>query len=114
MASLNQHRVYIPSSARANQYVLVEFKPNDEFFAQFSSVNCSYKRLARELFALCDEYELHNVHLIANDKLPVVRYHDEAYSLETAKQILFFYNPQYHEAHTIFASDDEKCKKIRF
>ena len=34
MASLNQHRVYIPSSARANQYVLVEFKPTDEFVRQ--------------------------------------------------------------------------------
>lgn len=113
MASLNQHRVYIPSSARANQYVLVEFKPTDEFFAQFTNVSCAYKRLARELFALCDEYELHNVHLIANDKLPVVRYHDEAYSLETAKQILFFYNPQYHEAHNVFADGEQKCKKIR-
>ncbi len=40
MASLNQHRVYIPSSARANQYVLVEFKPNDEFFAQFTNISC--------------------------------------------------------------------------
>ncbi|WP_404340211.1 DUF3083 family protein [Pseudoalteromonas mariniglutinosa] len=114
MASTNQHRVYIPSSARANQYLLVEFKPNDAFYARFSDIRCCYKRLSRELFALCDEYELHNVHIIANDKLPVVRYHDEAYNLETKKQILFFYNPKYHEAHNLFVNEEQQSKKIRF
>lgn len=90
MATLNQHRVYIPTNARANHYLLAEIIPNEAFYNSFSTINCCYERIARQLFACCDEYELHNVHLLANDKLPVVRFHDESYQLETDKQMLFF------------------------
>ncbi|MGO2010295.1 MAG: DUF3083 family protein [Pseudoalteromonas sp.] len=113
MALSSQHRVYIPTIARANHYLLAEFKPNDTFYAQFSDLNSCYDRISRQLFALCDEYELHNVHVIANDKLPVVRFHEEAYCLETDKQILFFYNPQYHEAHRCFIDKHKQSKKVR-
>jgi len=113
MASLSQHRVYIPTTARANQYILAEFNPSNEFYANFTDPQQCYERLSRQLFALCDEYELHNVHLIANDKLPVVRFHEESYNLQTPKQILFFYNPRYHEAHKCFYNDGHKSKKIR-
>ena len=113
MASLNQHRVYIPSNARANHYLLAEITPNDEFYKSFSNINACYQRIARQLFAACDEYELHNVHLLANDKLPVVRFHDESYQLETDKQMLFFYNPRYHEAHKLHYTEDQQSKKIR-
>lgn len=114
MASSNQHRVYIASNARANHYLLVEFKPSDEFYLQFNDyINC-YNRIARELFSFCDEYELHNVQILANDKLPVVRYHDEPYCLQTPKQMLFFYNPKYHESHTLYADSNNRCDKIRF
>ncbi|NMR25867.1 DUF3083 family protein [Pseudoalteromonas sp. NEC-BIFX-2020_015] len=114
MASLSQNRVYIPTTARANQYILAEFKPSDNFYARFTYTEQCYERLTRQLFALCDEYELHNVHLIANDKLPVVRFHEEAYYLQTKKQILFFYNPRYHEAHKCFNNSEIPSKKIRF
>ena len=113
MATLNQHRVYIPTNARANHYLLAEITPDDAFFNSFSNINCCYKRIARQLFACCDEYELYNVHLLANDKLPVVRFHDESYQLETDKQMLFFYNPRYHEAHKLYYTPDKKSKKIR-
>ncbi|MCQ8876808.1 DUF3083 family protein [Pseudoalteromonas shioyasakiensis] len=114
MASLSQHRVYIPTTARANQYILAEFKPSDSLYAQFENPGQCYERLARQLFALCDEYQLHNVHLIANDKLPIVRFHEESYCLQTNKQILFFYNPRYHEAHKCFYDTEQASKKIRF
>lgn len=113
MASLSQHRVYIPTTARANQYILAEFNPSDALYGHFADAQHCYERLARQLFALCDEFELHNVHLIANDKLPVVRFHEESYCLQTNKQILFFYNPRYHEAHKCFYSAEQKSKKIR-
>ena len=113
MASLSQHRVYIPTSARANQYILAEFKPTAEFYTRFSNIQQCYERIARQLFSACDEYELHNVHLIANDKLPVVRFHEESYCLQTHKQILFFYNPRYHEAHKCIYDGDKTSKKIR-
>ncbi|OUS72280.1 hypothetical protein B5G52_08310 [Pseudoalteromonas sp. A601] len=113
MASLSQHRVYIPTSARANQYILAEFKPSNKLYSQFETPRQCYERIARQLFALCDEYELHNVHLIANDKLPVVRFHEESYCLQTNKQILFFYNPRYHEAHKCFYDTEQASTKIR-
>jgi hypothetical protein len=112
MASMNLNRVYIPSKARNNQYILAEFKPTDEFYNCFDDLQSCYERLARQLFALCDEYELHNVHFIANDKLPVVRYHEESYCLQTQKQMLFFYNPKYHEAHKSYWEDGVKARKI--
>lgn len=90
MATSTQHRVYIPTNARANHYLLAELIPNEDFYKNFSNSDCCYERIARQLFACCDEYELHNVHLLANDKLPVVRFHDESYQLETQKQMLFF------------------------
>ncbi|HDY93729.1 hypothetical protein LCGC14_2596700 [marine sediment metagenome] len=113
MATLNQHRVYIPTNARANHYLLAEITPNHDFYKSFSDINCCYERIARQLFASCDEYELYNVHLLANDKLPVVRFNDESYQLETDKQMLFFYNPRYHEAHKIYYTEGTPSKKIR-
>ncbi|KZN59708.1 DUF3083 family protein [Pseudoalteromonas luteoviolacea] len=113
MASMNLHRVYIPTNARNNHYILAEFKPEESFYTCFDDIESAYQRLARKLFALCDEFELYNVQLIVNDKLPVVRYHEEAYNLQTDKQILFFYNPKYHEAHKIYSDKDHKARKIR-
>ncbi|USE69318.1 hypothetical protein CTT31_09370 [Pseudoalteromonas maricaloris] len=113
MASMNLNRVYISTKARNNHYILAEFKPDDAFYACFDSSSACYERLSRQLFALCDEYELHNVHVIANDKLPVVRYHDEAYTMQTEKQILFFYNPKFHEAHQTYLNDGYQARKIR-
>ncbi|MDQ9090783.1 DUF3083 family protein [Pseudoalteromonas haloplanktis] len=113
MVSLSQHRVYIPTTARANQYILAEFIPSESLYARFSTLEQCYERLARQLFSSCDEYELHNVHLIANDKLPIVRFHEESYCLQTAKQILFFYNPRYHEAHKCIYDSNQPSKKIR-
>jgi hypothetical protein len=113
MASINLNRVYIPANARNNQYILAEFKPEHKFYECFDSAQDFYTQLARQLFALCDEYALHNVHLIANDKLPVVRFHEESHCLQTEKQILFFYNPLYHEAHKTYSHKSTYAKKIR-
>ncbi|WP_105198857.1 MULTISPECIES: DUF3083 family protein [unclassified Pseudoalteromonas] len=113
MASQNQHRVYIPTNARANQYILAEFKPDEDFYACFSDYASAHQRIVRQLFALCDDAELYNVHVLVNDKLPIVRFHEEAYCLETKRQQLFFYNPRYHEAHTLHGDDTQKARKVR-
>ncbi|MFN3710494.1 MAG: DUF3083 family protein [Alishewanella aestuarii] len=113
MASHNPHRVYISTTARSNQYLLAEFKPDAAFYQQFSSHEACYQQLAQQLFALLPQYDLRNVQLIANDKLPVVRFHQEAYTLQTEKQILFFYNPKYHEGQGIFSQPDYQARKIR-
>lgn len=113
MASHNPHRVYITTNARSNQYLLAEFKPDAAFYQQFSSTTACYQQLAQQLFTLMTEYDVRNVQLIANDKLPIVRFHEEAYSLQTEKQILFFYNPKYHEGQGLFTTPDYQARKIR-
>ncbi|TDF37496.1 DUF3083 family protein [Alteromonadaceae bacterium M269] len=113
MTSLNQHRVYIPTNARASHYLLAEIIPDENFYNAFTDINSCYDAIAKQLFACCDEYELHNVHLLANDKLPVVRFHDESYQFETQKQMLLFYNPSYHEAHKAHYEPFTPSKKIR-
>ncbi|WP_088330947.1 DUF3083 family protein [Lacimicrobium sp. SS2-24] len=109
----SKHRVYIPTKAKSNQYVLAEIKPDESFYRHFDSPGACYEKLSQQFFALADEFGLHNVHMIANDKLPVVRYHHEAYCLQTEKQILFFYDPQYHEAQNLFSKADYQARKIR-
>ncbi|RUO33359.1 DUF3083 family protein [Aliidiomarina soli] len=107
------HRAYIPTNAHSNQYVLVELKPSDEFYQTFKSPEACYDKLSRLFFRLAEDESLSNVHFIANDKLPVVRYHSEYYCFQTQKQMLFFYNPKYHEAQNAFIKPDYKARKIR-
>lgn len=114
----SQHKVYLPAAARDNQYLLAEFVLSDELVARFPSSSTEapyqalYQDLAQKLFALTDQFGLRNVHFIANGKTPVVRFHQEAYVLQTAEQILFFYNPSYHEAHHSFFDPKVRTRKI--
>lgn len=107
------HRAYIPTNAHSNQYILAELKPSDEFYQAFSSIEACYDKLSRLFFRLAEDESLNNVHFIANDKLPVVRYHSEYHCFQTEKQMLFFYNPKYHEAQNSFTESGYKARKIR-
>jgi hypothetical protein len=113
MTTSNQHRIYIPTNARSSHYLLAETIPTDSFYSRFDNINDCYEEVAKQLFACCDRYELHNVHLLANDKLPVVRFNEETYHFETDKQMLLFYNPSYHEAHKTYYTRDTASKKVR-
>lgn len=113
MASHNPHRVYLPTNARSNQYLLAEIKTDDAFYAGFASAADCYQQLAQQLFALMEQFGLRNLQLIANDKLPIVRFHEEAYTLQTEKQILFFYNPKYHEGQGLFTTPGYQARKLR-
>lgn len=113
-----QHKVYLPAHARDNQYLLAEFVVTDELVAAFPASDAAkpydtfYQQLSQRFFALADNANLHNVHMIANGKTPVVRFHQEAYVLQTAEQILFFYNPSYHEAQHSFYDATIRARKI--
>lgn len=109
----SQHKVYLPENAKSNQYILAEFKASPELYQHYVGSWHCYQQLSEQLFKLAEEYQLYNVHLIANDKLPVVRFHHEAYSLQTAEQVLFFYNPLYHEAQDLISTANYQAKKIQ-
>jgi len=113
MSLSHQQKVYIPKDVRSNQYITAEIKVTDALLAHFPDYKTCYQRLSRNIFKLAEQSELYNVHVITNDKLPVVRFHTEAYCFPTAEQIVFFYNPEYHEAQSLHSQDDYKARKIR-
>ncbi|WP_019674492.1 DUF3083 family protein [Arsukibacterium perlucidum] len=113
MPSHQPNRVYLPTNAHSNQYLLAEFKPDEQFYQAGKSVESCYQKLADTLYSLAEQHQLFNVQIIANDKLPVVRYHSEAHNLETEKQIRIFYNPVYHEGQNLFCTPEYQAKKIR-
>lgn len=109
----SQHKVYLPANAKSNQYILAEIKATPELYQHYANDQQCYQQLSQQLFSLAEKNGLHNVHLIANDKLPVVRFHTEAFVFQTAEQILFFYNPSYHEAQNLFSQPEHRARKIR-
>jgi Protein of unknown function (DUF3083) len=115
------HKVYIPNSARDNQYLLANIEITDQLMSaidpQFSidselPYKTFYKQLRNKLFALCDQHDLSHVHFIGNDKAPLVRFNHEAQAIETADKILFFYNPEYHHGQKYFYDFDKRAKRI--
>ncbi|MCL1129638.1 DUF3083 family protein [Shewanella sairae] len=113
MALSHQQKVYIPKDVRSNQYISAEIIVTDELLAHYPDYKTCYQTLSRTIFNLGEQQEIYNLHVITNDKLPVVRFHTEAYSFPTAEQIIFFYNPEYHEAQTLHSKDDYRARKIR-
>ncbi|MBM7074067.1 DUF3083 family protein [Shewanella sp. 202IG2-18] len=109
----HKHRVYIPTSARSNQYITADIKVTPELIKHYDNLDALYHNLSNDIFRLSEEQELYNCQIIANDKLPIVRYHTEAYQFQTQEQIIFFYNPEYHEAQNLFVEKDYQPRKIR-
>lgn len=107
------NKVYISAKAKANQYVLAEFKVTDAFLAHYPDYESCLRPLSRLVFNLAEQQGLRNIHVISNDKLPVVRFSHEAYTFQTAEQILFFYHPAYHDAQDSFFKTDYRPRKIR-
>ncbi len=108
----SQHKVYIPDTARDNQYILAELLVSEALMQHYTDELSCYQQLSHQFFVLAQQAGLRNVHFIANDKLPVVRFHTEAFTFQTADQILFFYNPQYHEAQQSFFDGFHRARKI--
>ncbi|WP_185962613.1 DUF3083 family protein [Thalassomonas sp. M1454] len=113
------HKVYVPSNARENQYLLVEFKPSlalvelltkgnssDVYFADF------YRHLSHLFFDLCERFDLANVSFIAKNKLVRVMFCEEQNVLETKQQLLFMYNPKIHTGLRTFFNPDLLADKI--
>ena len=106
MSLSHQQKVYVPKDSRTNQYISAEIKVTDALLAHYASHHDCYHTISQHFFEQAEMHALHNVHFIANDKLPVVRFYNEAYCLQTAEQIVFFYNPAYHEAQNVFVANE--------
>ena len=113
MSLSHQQKVYLPKEARTKQFITAEIKVTDALLSQYPDYQTCYQSLSRLVFNLAEQHDLRNVHVITNDKLPVVRYHTEAYCFQTTEQILFFYNPAYHEAQNLFSQENYRARKLR-
>lgn len=109
----HNQKVYISNSAKTNQYISAEIRVTDALLSHYPDLATCYRSLAQQVFELAHTLDLHHISLIANDKLPVVRFHTESYCFQTPEQILFFYNPAYHEAQHVFSDDAHRARKLR-
>lgn len=116
-----QHKVFIPSSVRENQYLLAKFVITDELLSRFSSViDLSsqqpylrfYQILSGLFFNINNELDLESGQFVANDKFTRVRYSQEKLTSQTDQQILFLYNSQYHTAQNCYFDGEKRAKKI--
>lgn len=112
------NKVYLPNNARYNQYLLAEFKISDELLAKFSSADTDkpfqafYQAVSERFFSACESADVENVHFIANDKLPRVRFSEELRCWETEQQLMVFYNPAYHESYKSHFDGAKRAKKV--
>ncbi|WP_448551587.1 DUF3083 family protein [Thalassotalea montiporae] len=113
-------KAYIPVNARDNHYLLAEFPLTDRLIealqtqpskveGEYESV---YQTLSAKLFELSQHYEITNALFIANDKLARVRYSQEMHQWQTNQQILFYYNPSYHQLQKSFYDASYRAEKI--
>lgn len=116
-----QHKAYIPSSARENQYLMAKFPLSDELLTQYQSLidiesdtpyEKLYQALADKFFAINDKLALESCQFIANDKFARVRFSPEKLTAQTKQQVLFLYNPKYHTSRNSFFNGANKAKKI--
>lgn len=113
-------KAYLPTNARDNHYLLAEFPLTETLIDHIkSTLNTSdddlggvYQWLSIKLFELSNKYEVKNSLFIANDKLARVRYSQEMHQWQTNQQILFYYNPAYHELQKSFYDANYKAEKI--
>lgn len=105
-------KVYLPQTARSNQYILAEFALTEEVLSRYADYQQCYQAVCKKFFQLCLQQHIHHSHVIANDKLPVVRFHHESLNFQTHDQILFFYNPVVHEGQQAFFDPHLRARKI--
>ncbi|TLU59920.1 DUF3083 family protein [Thalassotalea litorea] len=112
------HKVYVPATARQNQYLLIEVKP-DSLLTQFQSTYPQtipeqfYQALTASFFQMCAQHNIENASFIAKDKLVRVIYSEEQQVIETDQQLLFLYNPTTHQGRQRFYDPQRWARKIQ-
>lgn len=116
-----QHKVFVPKSARSNQYIMVKIPLTDALIAKYESLINSdseqpykefYQALADNFFEINNKYDIESGQFIASDKFARVRYSPERLTVETAQQILFLYNPRNHYSQNSYVNGEKRVEKI--
>lgn len=116
-----QHKVYIPASARENQYILAKFKVTDELINKLvgkidtdsaAPYGDFYQKLSKVFFKTCNDLDIESCQFVGNDKFTRVRYSPERMAAQTEEQILFLYNPRCHTSQSAWFDPAKRVKKI--
>lgn len=116
-----QHKVYIPSAARKNHYLLSKFTVTDKLIERYAHLvdksselpfQKFYQHLADSFWAICAKYDIESGQFIANDKFPRIRYSPEKLTVQTDEQILFLYDPRIHYSQNAYLNSKKMAKDI--
>ncbi len=116
-----QHKVYIPSSARENQYLLAKFNITEQLIEKIAGpvdLNSDqpflpfYKKLSEMFFKINEELDIESGQFVANDKFTRIRFSPEKITAQTEQQILFLYNSRYHFSQSAHYDGHKQASKI--
>jgi hypothetical protein len=117
----NQHKVYIPSSARTNQYLLVKFPVTDELInlnkqlidkSSEQPYQKFYQHLADSFFGINNKLDIESGQFIANEKFSRIRYSPEKLTVQTDQEILFLYSPRNHYSQNTYINGKKRVRII--
>lgn len=115
-------RVYVPSDARDNHYILAEIKLTDELLTSVvgdvdlnaeKPYQTFYQKIAHSIFETVEAEGLTHVNMVANNKLVRVRYSDEQQVLHTEQQSFFFYNPVHNSTFKGYFDGAIRARKVK-
>ena len=115
-----QNKVYIPASNRENQYLLIEFDLSEDIIAQLMSTNglntvalsSFYLDFKQNFFKFCKLNGIDNAMFVAKDKLVRVRFGEESQVIETAEQLIVFYDPTRHKGYKACYDKGQLASKL--
>ncbi len=124
---LRKHRasekVYVPSNARDNHYVIAEMPLTDELIDLVAEVvdltqkhpyDKFYQKLAKLAFDVVEECNIEHANFVANNRLVRVRNSDEQQVLHTDKQSFFFYSPKQNSTFKGYFDGGIRSNKVKF
>jgi hypothetical protein len=115
------NKVFIPSSARENQYLLAKFKVTDALLERYADLidhnsakpyQAFYQKLTDIFFSVNESLKIDSGQFVANDKFARVRFSTEKLTFETEQQIIFLYNPHYHRSENSYFDGAKRVSKI--
>ncbi len=124
---LRKHRasekVYVPSNARDNHYVIAEMPLTGELIDLVGQVvdltleqpyQKFYQKLAKIAFDVVEECNIEHANFVANNRLVRVRNSDEQQVLHTDKQSFFFYSPKHNSTFKGYFDGAVRSNKVKF
>ena len=118
----SSERVYLPSDARDNQYILAEIPLTDNLInlvcgsldeTSAKPYQKFYQALSHKVFEIVEKHGLSHVNFVANNRLVRVRYSDEQQVLHTGQQSFFFYCPEHNSTFKGHFDGAIRARKIK-